>query len=78
AYSRQRASGIIAVNLNEGDSLIGVDITDGTNEIMLFTDAGKVVRFKEAEESAVVDENGNPILDEEGNPEIRFKGVRPM
>ncbi|EAW26219.1 DNA gyrase, subunit A, type II topoisomerase [Alteromonadales bacterium TW-7] len=70
AYSRQRASGIIAVNLNEGDSLIGVDITDGTNEIMLFTDAGKVVRFKEAEESAVVDENGNP--------EIRFKGVRPM
>ena len=78
AYSRQRASGIIAVNLNEGDSLIGVDITDGTNEIMLFTDAGKVVRFKEAEESVVVDENGNPVLDEEGNPEIRFKGVRPM
>ncbi len=78
AYSRQRASGIIAVNLNEGDSLIGVDITDGSNEIMLFTDAGKVVRFKEAEESAVVDENGNPVLDEEGNPEIRFKGVRPM
>ncbi|WP_213608062.1 DNA topoisomerase (ATP-hydrolyzing) subunit A [Pseudoalteromonas sp.] len=78
AYSRQRASGIIAVNLNEGDSLIGVDITDGSNEIMLFTDAGKVVRFKEAEETAVVDENGNPILDEEGKPEIRFKGVRPM
>ncbi|EWS97748.1 DNA gyrase subunit A [Pseudoalteromonas sp. SCSIO_11900] len=78
AYSRQRASGIIAVNLNEGDSLIGVDITDGSNEIMLFTDAGKVVRFKEAEETAVVDENGNPVLDEEGKPEIRFKGVRPM
>ncbi|MDQ2044977.1 DNA gyrase subunit A [Pseudoalteromonas sp. 20-92] len=78
AYSRQRASGIIAVNLNEGDSLIGVDITDGSNEIMLFTDAGKVVRFKEAEETTVVDENGNPVLDEEGNPEIRFKGVRPM
>lgn len=78
AYSRQRASGIIAVNLNEGDSLIGVDITDGSNEIMLFTDAGKVVRFKEAEETTVVDENGNPVLDEDGNPEIRFKGVRPM
>ncbi|MBE0359195.1 MULTISPECIES: DNA gyrase subunit A [Pseudoalteromonas] len=78
AYSRQRASGIIAVNLNDGDSLIGVDITDGSNEIMLFTDAGKVVRFKEAEETTVVDENGNPVLDEEGNPEIRFKGVRPM
>jgi len=78
AYSRQRASGIIAVNLNEGDSLIGVDITDGSNEIMLFTDAGKVVRFKEAEETTVVDENGNPVFDEEGKPEIRFKGVRPM
>ncbi|PWS56436.1 DNA topoisomerase (ATP-hydrolyzing) subunit A [Pseudoalteromonas sp. meg-B1] len=78
AYSRQRASGIIAVNLNEGDSLIGVDITDGSNEIMLFTDAGKVVRFKEAEETTVVDETGNPVLDEEGKPEIRFKGVRPM
>ncbi|KAF7766490.1 DNA gyrase subunit A [Pseudoalteromonas undina] len=78
AYSRQRASGIIAVNLNEGDSLIGVDITDGSNEIMLFTDAGKVVRFKEAEETTVVDENGNPVLDEEGKPAIRFKGVRPM
>ena len=78
AYSRQRASGIIAVNLNDGDSLIGVDITDGSNEIMLFTDAGKVVRFKEAEETTVVDENGNPVLDEEGNPEIKFKGVRPM
>lgn len=78
AYSRQRASGIIAVNLNEGDSLIGVDITDGSNEIMLFTNAGKVVRFKEAEETTVVDENGKPVLDEEGNPEIKFKGVRPM
>ncbi|QTL34882.1 DNA topoisomerase (ATP-hydrolyzing) subunit A [Pseudoalteromonas viridis] len=47
AYSRQRASGIIAINLNDGDSLIGADITDGTNDIMLFTDHGKVVRFNE-------------------------------
>ncbi|MBE0364044.1 DNA gyrase subunit A [Pseudoalteromonas ulvae UL12] len=78
AYSRQRSSGIIAVNLNEGDSLIGVDITDGSNEIMLFSDAGKVVRFKESEESPVLDENGNPVLDENGQPEIKFKGVRPM
>jgi DNA gyrase subunit A len=78
AYSRQRASGIIALNLNEGDSLIGVDITDGTNEVMLFTDAGKVVRFKEAEESVVTDEAGNPVLNENGEQEISFKGVRPM
>ena len=46
-YSRPRNGGIIALNLNEGDELIGVDITDGEQEIMLFSDAGKVVRFKE-------------------------------
>ncbi|QSX31847.1 DNA topoisomerase (ATP-hydrolyzing) subunit A [Shewanella cyperi] len=77
-YSRPRANGIIAVNLKDGDQLIGVDITDGSNEIMLFSDAGKVVRFKEGEEVAVVDENGNPVLDENGQPQINFKGVRPM
>ncbi|ATF10347.1 DNA topoisomerase (ATP-hydrolyzing) subunit A [Candidatus Enterovibrio altilux] len=77
-FSRPRSAGIIAVNLREGDSLIGVDITDGDDEIMLFTDAGKVVRFKEAEEFPVLDENGKPALDENGNPEIKFKGVRLM
>ncbi|CAM5223251.1 DNA gyrase subunit A [Alishewanella longhuensis] len=46
-YSRPRANGIIAVNLNEGDRLIDVGITDGSNEIMLFSDDGKVVRFTE-------------------------------
>ncbi len=46
-YSRPRASGIIAVNLNDGDSLVGVDLTDGNSEIMLFSDEGKVVRFNE-------------------------------
>jgi DNA gyrase subunit A len=46
-YSRPRANGIIAVNLNEGDELIGVDLTDGDSEVMLFSDAGKVVRFHE-------------------------------
>ena len=46
-YSRPRANGIIAVNLNDGDQLIGVDITDGSNQIMLFSDDGKVVRFPE-------------------------------
>ncbi|MDV2856784.1 MULTISPECIES: DNA topoisomerase (ATP-hydrolyzing) subunit A [Oceanimonas] len=47
AFSRPLASGIRAINLTEGDELIGVDITDGDNEIMLFSDAGKVVRFHE-------------------------------
>lgn len=78
AYSNPRANGIIAVNLKDGDQLIGVDITNGDDEIMLFSNEGKVVRFKEGEEVAVLDENGNPVLDEEGNPQINFKGVRPM
>jgi len=47
-FSRPRSTGIIAVSLDEGDQLIGVDITDGKQDIMLFTRAGKAVRFKEA------------------------------
>ncbi|QTH64231.1 DNA topoisomerase (ATP-hydrolyzing) subunit A [Psychrosphaera ytuae] len=46
-YSRPRSSGIIAVNLNEGDKLIGAAITNGEDEIMLFSQNGKVVRFHE-------------------------------
>ena len=45
-FSRPRSAGIIAVNLNEGDELIGVDLTSGQDEVMLFSAAGKVVRFK--------------------------------
>ncbi|PKF62269.1 DNA gyrase subunit A [Psychromonas sp. psych-6C06] len=78
AYSRPRASGLIAINLNDDNELIGAQITNGENEIMIFSDAGKVVRFKEAEETPAVDEEGNPILDENGVQEIKFKGVRPM
>ncbi|KTD30685.1 DNA gyrase subunit A [Legionella maceachernii] len=48
AFSRPRSSGIIAVDLNEDDRLVGVDITDGSKDIMLFTDAGKVIRFSES------------------------------
>ncbi|MGR2766897.1 DNA topoisomerase (ATP-hydrolyzing) subunit A [Photobacterium ganghwense] len=46
-FSRPRSAGIIAVNLRDGDSLIGVDITAGGDDIMLFSKAGKVVRFSE-------------------------------
>lgn len=46
-FSRPRAGGIIAVNLNEGDELIGVDLTNGNDEVMLFSSDGKVVRFSE-------------------------------
>ena len=47
AFSRPRSSGIIAIDLDEDDRLVGVDITDGTKDIMLFSDAGKVIRFTE-------------------------------
>ena len=46
-FSRPRSNGIIALNLRDEDELIGVDITDGSNEIMLFSSQGRVVRFAE-------------------------------
>ncbi len=46
-FSRPRPSGIIAVDLEEGDYLIGVALTEGRHDIMLFSDAGKAVRFDE-------------------------------
>lgn len=47
AFSRPRANGIIAIDLDENDALVGVDLTDGQKDIMLFSDAGKVIRFPE-------------------------------
>ncbi|MBN9230136.1 MAG: DNA gyrase subunit A [Legionella sp.] len=47
SFSRPRSNGIIAIDLDDNDRLVGVDITDGTKDIMLFTDAGKVIRFDE-------------------------------
>jgi len=46
-FSRPRTAGIIAVNLDEGDYLVGVAITNGQNDVMLFTDDGKANRFDE-------------------------------
>ena len=46
-FSRPRPSGIIAVGLDEADYLVGVAVTDGRHDIMLFSDAGKAVRFDE-------------------------------
>jgi len=48
-FSNPRKAGIIAVGLDEGDYLIGVAITDGTCDVMLFSDAGKAVRFEEGD-----------------------------
>ena len=46
-FSRPRANGIRAVELDEGDQLINIALTDGTREIMMFSDEGKAVRFHE-------------------------------
>ncbi|MDP1704584.1 MAG: DNA gyrase C-terminal beta-propeller domain-containing protein, partial [Sulfurimicrobium sp.] len=48
-FSRQKKRGIIAINLDEDDFLIGVAITDGQRDIMLFSDDGKAVRFEEGD-----------------------------
>ena len=46
-FSKPRSSGLIALKLEEGDTLIAAAITDGAKEVMLFSDGGKVIRFKE-------------------------------
>jgi DNA gyrase subunit A len=48
-FSRPMKRGIIAINLDEGDFLIGVAITDGQHDVMLFSDGGKAVRFEETD-----------------------------
>jgi DNA gyrase subunit A len=52
-FSRPRPSGIIAVGLDEADYLVGVAVTDGSHDIMLFSDAGKAVRFSEQDVRAM-------------------------
>ena len=52
-FSRPRSVGLIACELNEGDYLIGATITDGTQDILMLTDAGKAVRFKETDVRAM-------------------------
>ena len=46
-FSNPRKGGIIAVNLDDGDYLIGAALTDGKHDVMLFSDGGKAVRFDE-------------------------------
>jgi len=48
-FSNPREKGIIAVELDDGDHLIGAAITEGKHDVMLFSDAGKAVRFEEAD-----------------------------
>jgi DNA gyrase subunit A len=51
--SRPRKGGIIAIELRDGDKLVGVEITSGEDDIMLFSANGKSIRFKEADVRAV-------------------------
>jgi DNA gyrase subunit A len=46
-FSNPRKAGIIAVDLDDGDHLIGAALTDGKHDVMLFSDGGKAVRFDE-------------------------------
>ncbi|MEK8018492.1 MAG: DNA gyrase subunit A [Candidatus Parabeggiatoa sp.] len=47
-FSRPRSNGIIAINLDDEDQLIGVEITDGERDVMLFSKNGKAMRFNES------------------------------
>ena len=49
AYSRPMKSGIKAIKLREGDRVVNAEITDGSKEIMLFSNSGKSIRFKETD-----------------------------
>ena len=48
-FGNPRKAGIIAIALDEGDSLIGVALTDGKHDVMLFSNEGKAVRFEESD-----------------------------
>ncbi|MCH8079434.1 MAG: DNA gyrase subunit A [Proteobacteria bacterium] len=52
-FSRPRPSGLRAIELVDGNQLIGVEVTDGHHDIMLFNNAGKAVRFKESKVRAM-------------------------
>lgn len=48
AYSRPRANGVIAINILEGDEVVGVRLTNGDNELLLANRNGRAVRFHES------------------------------
>ncbi|MFT7246597.1 MAG: DNA gyrase subunit A [Candidatus Azotimanducaceae bacterium] len=52
-FSRQRTSGLIAIELEESNTLIGAAVTDGHSDVMLFGSGGKVIRFKESDVRAM-------------------------
>ncbi|HET8704793.1 MAG TPA: DNA gyrase C-terminal beta-propeller domain-containing protein, partial [Pseudomonadales bacterium] len=53
AFSRPRSTGLIAIELEGNDTLVGVAITDGSNDLMLFSNEGKAIRFNESDVRAM-------------------------
>jgi len=68
-FARPRKGGIIAIELRDGDKLVGVEITSGDNDIMLFSAGGKSIRFKESDVRAVgrtaIGVRGMKLVDDE-------------
>ena len=52
-FSRQRTSGLIALELEEGNTLMGTALTDGHSDVLLIASSGKAVRFKESDVRAM-------------------------
>ena len=79
AYGNPRMGGIIALSLDEGDKLIGVQITDGQREILLGTRQGIVIRFKEEEVRPMgrTAHGVRGITLEEGNEVIGMETITP-
>jgi DNA gyrase subunit A len=79
AYANPRQGGIIAISLDDGDKLIGVQITDGQREILLGTRQGIVIRFKEEEVRPMgrTAHGVRGITLEEGNEVIGMETITP-
>ncbi len=79
AYANPRSGGIIALSLDQGDRLIGVQITDGSREILLGTRQGIVIRFKESEVRAMgrIAHGVRGITLEDGNEVIGMETILP-
>ncbi|WP_447985257.1 DNA gyrase subunit A [Nitrospira sp. Nam74] len=79
AYGNPRQGGIIALSLDEGDKLIGVQMTDGQREILLGTRQGIVIRFKEDEVRPMgrTAHGVRGITLEEGNQVIGMETITP-
>ena len=81
AYSRPRPSGIIAVDLRDGDQLVGVALTDGQRDILLCASNGKAIRFKESEVRAMGrDATGvrGIRLGDNGDANVDDTGIMPI